>query len=68
MCKISIDTVRRANKRTIMQVGSKKAYSGSTIPNESFDISVSVMGKMYGQKISASEIKSSFDKAMKNYV
>lgn len=68
MCNISIDTVRRANKKTIMQVGSERAYSGVTTPKKSFDVSVSVLGKVYGQKISVNEIKNSFNKAMKDYV
>lgn len=67
MCKISIDTVRRANKRTIMQVGNRRTYSGETISKKSFDVSVSVMGKVYGQKISASQIKSSFSQAVSEY-
>lgn len=68
MCKISIDTVRRANKKTIMQIGNKKAYSGTVNPRTSFNVSVSVMGKVYGQSISASQIKSSFSKAINNHV
>lgn len=68
MCKISIDTVRRANKKTIMQIENKKAYSGTVNPRTSFNVSVSVMGKVYGQRISASQIKSSFSKAVNNHV
>lgn len=67
MCKISIDTVRRANRKTIMQVGNQKAYSGTATSKSSFNVSVSVMGEVYGQNISASQIKSSFSKAIENH-
>jgi hypothetical protein len=67
MCKISIDTVRRANKKTIMQIGNSRAYSGRISPRNTFDVSVSVMGKVYSQSISAKQIKSSFCKALENH-
>lgn len=62
MTKISIDTVRRANQRTIMQVKDKTwpriGTSGAT-----FDVSVSVMGKVYTQTITTDQIKNAFSKA-----
>ena len=67
MCRISIDTVRRANKKTIMQIGNSNAYSWRTYPRSTFDVSVSVMGKIYSQSISAKQIKSSFSKALENH-
>lgn len=67
MCKISIDTVRRANKKTIMQIGNSSINSGRTSPRSTFDVSVSVMGKIYSQSISAKQIKSSFCKALENH-
>ena len=67
MCRISVDTVRRANKKTIMQIGNSNAYSGRTSPRSTFDVSVSVMGKVYGQSISAKQIKNSFSKALENH-
>lgn len=67
MCRISIDTVRRANKKTIMQIGNSNAYSWRTSSRSTFDVSVSVMGKIYSQSISAKQIKSSFSKALENH-
>ncbi len=67
MYKITIDTVRRANRKTIMQVGNQKAYSGNATSGSSFDVSISVMGKVYGQRITANQIKSSFSKAIENH-
>lgn len=66
MCKISIDTVRRANSRTMMQVGQKGVGEISRSPLSGFDVSVSVMGKTYGKRLSAAQIRSSFDKALSN--
>ena len=67
MCRIPIDTVRRANKKTIIQIGNSNAYSGRTSPRSTFDVSVSVMGKVYSQSISAKQIKNSFSKALENH-
>ena len=67
MCKISIDTVRRANKKTLMHIGNSSINSGRTSPRSTFDVSVSVMGKVYSQSISAKQIKSSFSKALENH-
>lgn len=66
MCKISIDTVRRANNKTIMQVGGKQVFSGGRTSKNGFDVSVSVMGRTYGKSLSSSQIRSSFSKAL-NY-
>lgn len=67
MCRISIDTVRRANKKTIMQIGNSNAYSWRTSPRSTFDVSISVMGKIYSQSISTKQIKNSFSKALENH-
>lgn len=66
MCKISIDTVIRANKRTISQNKNKVfCVSGKSVtPQKTFNVSVSVMGKVYTQNISAKQIKDSFGKAV----
>lgn len=65
MCKITIDTVRRANEKTIMQIGKKRFFSGSTAPRDSFNVSVSVMGKIFGQNIPVCQINRTFSEAIK---
>lgn len=65
MCKITIDTVRRANEKTIMQIGKKHSFSDSIAPKDSLNVSVSVMGKMFGQNIPVSQINRTFSKAIK---
>lgn len=67
MCKISIDTVRRANNKTIIQVSRKTAIDTDKSATSGFNVSVSFMGKTYGKKLSATQIRNSFDKAL-NYV
>ena len=67
MCKISIDTVRRANNRTMMQISRRSTMDIDKSAASGFDISVSFMGKTYGKRLSANQIRSSFDKAL-NYV
>ena len=62
MCKISIATVRRANNRTMMQINQKNFIDKSH--KSDFDVSVSVMGQTCGKKISVSQIRSSFNKAL----
>lgn len=62
MCRISIDTVRRANSRTMMQVGRSFSYGQS--PKSGFNVSVSVMGKTYAKRVSQTQIRSSFNKAL----
>lgn len=64
MCRISIDTVRRANNRTMVQVG--RNFSGGQSPKSGFDVSVSVLGKIYAKRVSQSQIRSSFSEAL-NY-
>lgn len=66
MCRISIDTVIRANKRTISQNKNKKfcAIGKSVTPQETFNVSVSVMGKVCTRNISVKQIKDSFGKAL----
>lgn len=66
MCRISIDTVIRANKRTISQ-NKNKAFcviGKSVTPQKTFNVSVSVMGKVCTRDISAKQIKDSFGKAL----
>lgn len=62
MCRISIDTVRRANDRTMVQVG--KNFSGGQSPKMGFDVSVSMLGKTYAKRVSQNQIRSSFNKAL----
>lgn len=50
-----------------MQIGNSNAYSWRTSSRSTFDVSVSVMGKIYSQSISAKQIKSSFSKALENH-
>lgn len=70
MCKISIDTVIRANKRTISQNKNKQfcVIGKSVTPQETFNVSASVMGKLCTQSISAKQIKDSFGKALTIHV
>lgn len=69
MCKISIDTVIRANKRTISQNKSKQfCISKPVTPQKTFSVSVSVMGKVCTRNISAKQIKDSFGKALNIHV
>lgn len=68
MCTISLDTVVRANRRTILQ--SKKdsiRFSSSPFVKNGFEVSVSVMGKLCSQNIPAKKIKESFEKAINLY-
>lgn len=69
MCKISIDTVVRANRRTISQSRSNPmcAVVKPVSPKNSFDVSVSVMGRVCTRNISAEKIKSSFGKALESH-
>ena len=55
MCRISIDTVRRANSRTIRQVGGN--FSGGQSSRDGFDVSVSILGKTYTGRVSQSQIR-----------
>lgn len=65
MCGISIDTVRRANQKTMMQMRDRKLGSnGNTASKKSIDVSVSVSGRMCVREISAEKIKSSFGRAL----
>lgn len=68
MCRISLDTVARANRRTILQ--SKDRKSGKNLHSlngGSFMVSVAIMGKVCSQNITAEQIKRSFSKALKLY-
>lgn len=64
MCKISIDTVRRANNRTMMQVDKNCDVSLGRASKDCFDVSVSVMGQTYGKSLSSAQIRNSFNKAL----
>lgn len=70
MCKISIETVIRANKRTISQNRYKQfGITGAPVaPREVFNVSVSARGRMFTQSISAKQIKESFGKAIDIHV
>lgn len=63
MCKISIETIRNANKKTMMQVSKGKNFSCGKNMRDGFDVSVSLMGTTYAQSLSATQIKNSFKKA-----
>ena len=66
MSKISVDTVIRANQRTIQQNRSKQIqYSSAFIQNiNELDVSVSVMGVVHSKKITSKKIKDSFKEAL----
>ena len=69
MSKISVDTVIRANKRTIQQNRSQKIqYSGTAIRPVNLSVSVSVMGVVHSSTISSKQIKDSFGKAINIHV
>lgn len=67
MCKISIDTVRRANNRTMIQMDKKQADNIGNTQEKGIGISVSFIGRTFSKKLSSSKIKDSFNKAL-NYV
>lgn len=65
MSKISVDTVIRANKRTIQQSRCQQIrYSGGTLQTTELSISVSVMGVVHSRTITSKQIKDSFEKAL----
>lgn len=69
MCRISRGTVFRANKRTIDQSRDIRldfSERSGSLP-QTFNISVSFMGRSYTSRISAEHIKESFDKAWKRH-
>ncbi len=69
MCKISVDTVIRANKRTIQQSRSNQINYGEVIMQTSeLNISVSVMGVIHSRTISTKQIRESFEKAINLHV
>lgn len=63
MCKITIDTIRRANKKTMMQISRRKDFSCGKGLHDGFDVSVSLMGTTYAQSLSSAQIRNSFKKA-----
>lgn len=66
MCGISIDTVRRANQKTMMQMRDRQlGTNGNRTMRTSFDVSVSVLGKVCSREISNDKIKESFSQALK---
>lgn len=68
MCEISIDTVIRANKRTIQQNRSQQIrFSHPILKTSELSVSVSVMGVIHSRTISTQEIKDSFSKAINSY-
>ena len=64
MCNISVETVIRANKRTIHQIQILPMIHKWGNHTEELDISVSVRGVLYTRSISTQQIKSSFRKAI----
>lgn len=63
MTKISIDTVRRANQRAIMLMRDK-TWPRTGTSGATFDVSVSVMGKVFTQSITTDQIKNAYSKAI----
>lgn len=66
MCKISINTVRRANDRTRMQISKTNVEATDKSFNGDFGLSFSFMGRTFGKSLSAAQIHNSFNKAL-NY-
>ena len=69
MSKISIETVVRANERTIRQNRNQYIrYGSATMSNKEVNVSVSVMGVVYSRTITTQQIKDSFNKALNIHV
>lgn len=69
MSKISVNTVIRANKRTIQQSRSQQIqYSGIAMRPAELSISVSVKGVVHSRTITSKQIKDSFEKAINIHV
>ena len=65
MSKISVNTVIRANKRTIQQNRSKQIqYCSSSVRVAEMSVSVSVTGVIHSRTITSQQIKESFRKAI----
>lgn len=66
MCKVSMETVRRANQRTINQFRERRGnFKG--VSADTFHVSVAVGGKVIEKSITAAQVKASFGKAMNMY-
>ena len=69
MSKISVETVIRANKRTIQQSRSNQIHYDEIVMRTSeLNVSVSVMGVVHSRTISTQQIKESFEKAINLHV
>jgi hypothetical protein len=69
MSKISVNTVIRANNRTIQQYRSKQIQDcSSSVQIEEMSVSVSVMGVVHSQTITLKEIKESFKRSINIHV
>lgn len=67
MCRISMETVRRANQRTINQFRKRGGDFRGTVSPGTFHVSVTVGGKLIEKNITAAQVKASFGKAMQKY-
>lgn len=63
MSKFSIETIRRANEKTMMQISKREYFSCGKGLCDGFNVSVSLMGTTYAQSLSSSQIRNSFKKA-----
>lgn len=66
MCRISVDTIIRANRRTIEHTRSE-GFRVRSCTRESINVSVSVAGKVFRQEITRNQLKESFKRAMIAY-
>lgn len=65
MCKISYNTVLRANERTITQHRNGKCCGNlSSAPNLTFRGTISARGKKYAYSLSVEKVNNSYKKAI----
>ena len=67
MCKITFDTVYRANQRTMSQAKDIHRVLSTVASHDKLNVSVSVYGKVLRQNISTEKIKESFERALHYY-
>lgn len=58
-----METIRKANKKTMMQVGKGDGFTCDKDLRDGIEVSVSLMGMTYAQSLSSSQIRDSFKKA-----
>ena len=64
MCKITFDTVYRANQRTMSQAKDIHSVLSTVASHDKLNVSVSVYGKVFRQ---TEKIKESFERALHYY-